>query len=268
MSDKLKTIPQYLLPQRLLSRGMGKLAQCRRPQWLKDWAIKKFIAHYGVNLSEAAQDDYQQYACFNDFFTRKLLSPLRPIDADPYAIVSPADGCISEIGKIHQDKLLQAKGHYYSLQHLLGGNTQEAKVFENGAFATIYLSPKDYHRVHLPLGGHFVKKVHIPGKLFSVNSRTARVVPSLFARNERIITFFETAHGKMAVILVGAMIVGHIVITAQEKNVLEKGEELGYFQLGSTVIILFESNQIRWNTALKAGISVKMGQNIGLLRLP
>jgi len=263
MSDFLKTLPQYLLPQHAISRLLGSLSNCRRPQNLKNWAIKKFIDHYGVNLSEAIQPDYQQYVSFNDFFTRKLLPKARLINPDPNAIVSPADGSISEIGKIHANKLIQAKGHEYTVRDLLGGDSETAAGFENGAFATLYLSPKDYHRVHMPCSGHFLKKIHIPGKLFSVNSRTTRVVPNLFARNERVVTFFQTDIGKMAVIFVGAMIVGNIIMTAQEDSLLEKGGELGYFQLGSTVIILFEANQMAWQKTFRAGSAIKMGQLLG-----
>lgn len=263
MSDFFKTLPQYILPQHALSRLMGILSNCRGPQSLKNWAIKKFIDHYGVNLSEAIQSDYKKYVSFNDFFTRKLLPQARLIDQNFNTIVSPADGSISEIGMIKMDKLIQAKGHEYTVRDLLGGDSKTAAEFENGAFATIYLSPKDYHRVHIPYSGHFLNKIYIPGKLFSVNSRTTRVVPNLFARNERVVTFFQTDIGKMAVILVGAMIVGNIVITAQEGSLLEKGDELGYFQLGSTVIILFEANQMAWQKECRAGAAVKMGQPIG-----
>ncbi len=263
MSDFFKTLPQYLLPQHALSRLLGMLSNCDRPQNLKNWAIKKFIHHYGVNLTEAIQSDYKKYQSFNDFFTRKLLPQARVINQHPNIIISPADGSISEIGNINQNKLIQAKGHEYTVRDLLGGDGETAAGFQNGAFATIYLSPKDYHRVHMPYQGHFLKKIHIPGKLFSVNSRTTRVVPNLFARNERIITLFQTDIGKMAVILVGAMIVGNIVITAQEDTLLEKADELGYFQLGSTVIILFEANQIAWQKEFRAGSATKMGQPIG-----
>jgi len=263
MSDFFKTLPQYLLPQHALSGLLGRLSNCRGPESLKNWAIKKFIDHYGVNLSEAVESDYRHYHSFNDFFTRKLLPGARMIDPNPHMITSPADGSISEIGKINQNKLLQAKGHSYTVRDLLGGDLDAALDFQNGSFATIYLSPKDYHRVHMPYSGHFLKKIYIPGRLFSVNSRTTRVVPNLFARNERIITFFQTDMGKMAVILVGAMIVGNIIITATENNLLQKGDELGYFQLGSTVIILFEANQMAWKKEFRADSAVKMGQSIG-----
>jgi phosphatidylserine decarboxylase len=266
MSDYLKTLPQYLLPQHLLSNLMGYLAHLKYPKWLKNWAIRNFIKSYGVDLSQAIESDYQKYFSFNNFFTRKLLPNARPIDQDAKSIISPADGSISEIGNIQMEKLIQAKGHFYNLKSLLGGNIEEALGFENGNFATIYLAPKDYHRVHMPFSGHFLKKIYIPGKLFSVNARTARTVPNLFARNERVILFFQTNIGKMAVILVGAMIVGNIVITAQEDNLIEKGDELGYFQLGSTAILLFEANKMDWQKQFRAGSSIKMGQSLGLLK--
>lgn len=242
---------------------MGKLASLQSPKSLKNWAIKKFIRRYGVNLHEAIETDYQKYLSFNDFFSRRLKPDARLIDADISHIISPADGKISEIGHIKKNSILQAKNHAYTLENLLGGEKfLHADLFENGKFITIYLSPKDYHRVHIPIKGKLLQTVYIPGKFFSVNPATVESVPDLFAKNERVITFFDTASGKIAVIFVGAMIVGSIVITAQEGDTLEKGQELGYFQLGSTVIVLFQENKIHFQPGLTANCALQMGQKI------
>jgi phosphatidylserine decarboxylase len=260
---KFNVFLQYLIPKRALSRLMGKLAFMKSPACLKNIVIPWFIRRYGVNMAEALEPDYRQYSCFNDFFTRKLALHARTIDAAPQAIISPADGVISEIGIIHQGKLIQAKGHNYTVSALLGESAQQAAAFENGCFATIYLSPKDYHRVHMPFSGHFIQQKHILGDFFSVNHQTTQVIPNLFARNERVVTLFQTSLGKMAVIFVGAMIVGNIVITPKMDTVVEKGEELGYFQLGSTVILLFEPHQMHWENTLKAGSPLQMGTRLG-----
>lgn len=265
-TGKINLWLQYLIPQRWFSRLMGKLACITQPKMLKNFHIQYFIRRYQVDLSEAMETDFKKYPDFNAFFTRKLMPLRRPIDAHPNSIVSPADGTISELGNIYQGMLIQAKKHRYQLRDLLGGEgVDEFKnsTFENGKFMTIYLSPKDYHRVHLPLAGKFLKQIHIPGQLFSVNPYTVDSVPNLFARNERIINFFDTSIGQIAVILVGAIIVGSIVMTAHENTDLEKGQELGYFQLGSTVIILLESAQTQWQKEFTVGTSLKMGEKIG-----
>lgn len=227
-------------------------------------------------MSESMGGQAQNYCDFNAFFTRLLKPQLRPLAKD---LISPADGEISEIGKIHEGHIFQAKNHHFSLSTLFGGDNELASLFENGEYATFYLSPKDYHRVHMPISGQLKLMMHIPGKLFSVNQRTARTVPDLFAKNERVITLFETEKGKVAVILVGAMIVASIatqwagIVTPPRKFgiqrwtyddiILEKGEEMGHFQLGSTVIVLFQANQVKWDASLKNGYIVKMGQKIG-----
>ena len=206
-------------------------------------------------MTDAKETDPENYTSFNQFFTRALRPETRPIGED---IISPADGVISEIGDISHQTLIQAKNHYFKLADLVG-DVKTAKLFENGKFVTIYLAPKDYHRVHMPLTGYFKNSLYIPGKLFSVNHATAQVVPNLFSRNERIVTLFDD----FAVILVGAMIVGNIVLSAHENTVLQKADELGYFQLGSTVIMLFQANQIHWHSHIIQGTPVKMGQSIG-----
>jgi phosphatidylserine decarboxylase len=273
--DRLKTIPQYLLPQHALSRLVGKLAASKTP-WLKDTFIRRFAARYQVDMSEAAQPDLGQYASFNDFFTRPLKTGARPIDAEPDSIVCPADGAVSQLGPITGDQVFQAKGHSYSLSDLLASEA-DAKAFENGHFATIYLSPRDYHRVHMPFAGTLTKSVYVPGDLFSVNTRTAENVPNLFARNERLVAHFDTELGPMVVILVGAMIVasietvwdglepiGNQVRVSTPENVqLAKGDEMGRFLLGSTAIVLFGKDVVAWQKDLAAGSAVRMGKVLG-----
>lgn len=275
MIDRLKTLPQYCLPQKAFSSAFGWVASVRRPLWFKNWSINHFIKKYHVDMSEAVESKAENYSCFNAFFTRLLKPHLRPISN---GMISPVDGEISEIGEIHNGHIFQAKNHYFSLSDLLGGDVSLASFFENGSYATFYLSPKDYHRIHMPISGALKTMIHVPGKLFSVNQRTARTVPELFAKNERVITVFETEKGKVAVILVGAMIVASIatkwagIVTPPRKLgiqrwtyddiFLEKGEEMGYFQLGSTAIVLFQANQVKWDKTLKNGNSVKMGQKI------
>lgn len=273
--DRLMTVPQYLLPQHALSRLVGKLAASKTP-WLKDAFIRRFAARYQVDMREAAQPDLGQYACFNEFFTRPLKAGARTIDAQANSIVCPADGAVSQLGPITGDQVFQAKGHSYSLSDLLASET-DAKVFENGHFATIYLSPRDYHRVHMPFAGTLTKSVYVPGDLFSVNTRTAENVPNLFARNERLVAHFDTALGPMVVILVGAMIVasietvwgglepiGNSIRCSQPNAVyLDKGAEMGRFLLGSTAIVLFGKNVVQWQSHLNAGSSVKMGAVLG-----
>lgn len=281
MLDKLKILLQYLVPQHALTRLVGKAAECRTI-WFKNIFINWFIRRYKVDMQEAAQPDPTAYACFNDFFTRALKAGARPIAKQAGAIISPADGFISQLGQINEQKIFQAKGHTFDLVQLLGGDAQRAAPFQNGQFATIYLSPKDYHRVHIPFAGHLQEMVYIPGKLFSVNPLTTQNVNNLFARNERVACIFNTDIGKMALVFVGAMIVGSVETTwagivaphqprqiktfnYQEPINLAMGEEAGRFRLGSTTIILFESNKMLWDKNLVPDQSVKMGQVIGSL---
>ena len=285
--QKLFIIFQYLIPQHLLSRLIGMLAECQTP-WIKNRLIKWFIERYHVDMSQAVYESYQEYKHFNDFFTRALKEGARPVTTDEFSVACPADGAISEIGSIEEGRILQAKGHNYSLVDLLGGDTERASPFTNGKFATVYLSPSDYHRVHMPIKGTLLEMIYVPGQLFSVNQTTADNVSGLFARNERVVCLFETAHGRMAVILVGAMIVASIetiwagLITPPKRVVkvtkydqvnrepitLEKGAELGLFKLGSTAIVIFESNSILWDETFKAGARTKMGQNLAYINTP
>lgn len=281
LSDKIKVQGQYFLPKKLLSRAVGYLAAAELGA-TTEFLIKRFISHYDVDMSDAAIQDIRQFKTFNEFFTRALRIGVRPIVKGAKVIAQPVDGTISEIGEIYKDAVLQAKGHYYSLNALLGGDETESKKFENGSFATIYLSPRDYHRVHMPLSGKLEKMVFVPGDLFSVNPLTAHHVDNLFARNERIVCFFKNKEvGRFAVVLVGATIVASIatvfagvvapsvgrevtIFDYTKQNItLEKGEELGRFLLGSTVICVFPAGKVRFEDELKSGMPVKMGEELG-----
>lgn len=274
---------QYLVPQHLISRITGRLAECRIG-WIKNQLIKAFIKRFNVDMSEALHEDPTAYVNFNDFFTRELKPDAREILADPSQLVSPADGAISELGQLQHGQLMQAKGINYSLTRLLGGDLEKAQPFMGGSFATIYLSPSDYHRVHMPLQGRLQETIYVPGKLFSVNQATADNVPGLFARNERLVCFFETPAGPMALILVGAMIVAGIEtvwdgqvaplarkVTLRNFNdpqpiVLEKGQEMGRFKLGSTAILVFGPDAVEWREDLKNGTKVKLGEALAKLK--
>lgn len=273
---------QYLLPQHALSRLAGWLANNQTP-WLKQWLIERFIQQYDVDMSIAADPDPNSYACFNDFFTRPLAEGQRPIVSDKQSIACPADGAISQLGDIKHGQIFQAKGHEYRLVDLLGGDPKIAEQFMGGSFATVYLSPKDYHRVHMPLAGTLESMIHVPGQLFSVNDTTAANVPNLFARNERVVALFKTDVGPMAVVLVGAMIVASIettwagLVAPMKKQVrainyhetqdfqFEKGDEMGRFKLGSTAIVVFGKDVAKWSESLEAGSAVQMGQELGSL---
>ncbi len=274
---------QHLLPQHLLSRLVGYLAHCKIA-WIKNCFIQWFIRRYQVDMRLAAEPDPLHYDTFNSFFTRALKPDLRAIAAGENTIISPADGCISQIGKIKAGRIFQAKGFDFSLSGLLGGDEKIAAPFHEGSFATIYLSPKDYHRVHMPFPGKLREMFYIPGRLFSVNAQSAANIPNLFSRNERVVALFDTPHGDMAVILVGAMIVASIetvwaglIAPVRERKIqhwryvgadiaLEKGDEMGRFQLGSTVILLFASPHVTWETAAATESTLVMGQNLGSLQ--
>lgn len=278
-----KVLPQYLLPQHLLSAWMSKLTHSEIPA-LKNCLIKTVIRIYGADLSEAKHQDLTAYPSFNDFFTRELKQGARPISNIENAIVSPADGVVSQAGSISGGRIFQAKNHDYSIVELLGGDENLGKTFENGSFATIYLSPKDYHRLHMPVSGVLKQMLHIPGKLFSVNQTTVNAVPGLFARNERVICIFESQSGPFAMILIGAIFVSSIetiwhgvvtppsVLTPRSWSYhdtalkLEKGLEMGRFNMGSTVIVLFAGDQSQWNETFKAGLPIKLGEMIGYLQ--
>jgi phosphatidylserine decarboxylase len=279
MNEKLFASLQYLIPQHGLSRLVGWLARSRTP-WIKNTFIGWFAKRYQVDMSLAQEEDLKAYACFNDFFTRALKPGVRPVDLHPQTIVCPADGAISQLGKIVDGRIFQAKGQSYTAQELLGGDAALAEEFAEGNFATVYLSPRDYHRVHMPYGGKLRQMVAIPGDLFSVNTATANQVPRLFSRNERLVAIFDTDIGPMAVVLVGAMIVagietlwagevapvrGTIETTDYPQNppVLAKGDEMGRFKLGSTAIVLFARDRVEWESRYTAGTSTQMGQALG-----
>lgn len=283
MWNYFKTLPQYVLPQHFLSRCMYRIARWRWMPW-KNFVIRTFILHYQVDMRIAEQSDPNSYASFNEFFTRSLLTSERPIDETALSIASPVDGSISQIGSIDKDAILQAKGKCFSLQALLANDTSAVEVFSSGSFATIYLSPRDYHRIHLPVNAELLKMTYVPGDLFSVNEATSESVDQLFARNERLICLFKTDFGLMAAILVGAIFVGGMetvwqgeITPARPRELrvwdydpasatrtgFTKGEEMARFNMGSTVILLFEPGRINWSETLQAGSSVKMGQLIG-----
>lgn len=269
---------QKIVPQKLITCLAGILASTSWP-FVKNFLISRFINAYDVDMSEAKALSISQYETFNDFFTRELKQGARPVAQDEYSIVSPADGAISELGVIHQGEMLQAKGINYSVARLLG-DEKLASELEGGAFATVYLSPKDYHRVHMPVSGEPLSLKYIPGKLFSVNQRTAENLDSLFARNERLVATFKQGQHCFVVVLVGAMIVGGMetVLTGPvsrgkeagyldfEQQPLGKGAELGRFYLGSTAIMLFpETMGVAFKQGLSAGDKVQMGENLASL---
>ncbi len=279
ITEAIKTLPQYILPHHFLSKLMSKLTHSECKVW-KNFMINQVIKLYGVNMSEAKQQDIQQFASFNHFFTRELKHGVRPIASENNAIACPADGAVSQAGLIEQGEIFQAKGKSFTAQDLLGGDAELAKTFENGAFTTIYLSPKDYHRLHMPVKGKLTQMIHIPGRLFSVNAATANSVPGLFARNERVACIFETELGPMALILVGAIFVSsvettwHGVVTPptiesvrqwqydDDAPIIDKGEEMGRFNMGSTIIVLFGKDKIQWLDDFTAGKKVQLGEKI------
>lgn len=283
MTDRLFILLQHIAPQHLLSRLVGVLARCRL-RWISQPFIRWFIRRYGVNMEEAASPEPTAYHDFIDFFTRPLRDGTRPLTGDDSTAVSPADGEISQLGRIRDNLLLQAKGRDFSLQALLG-DAADAEPFRNGSFLTVYLAPRDYHRVHMPLGGTLTAMRYIPGRLFSVNHTTAAGVPDLFARNERVVCHFDTDAGPMALVLVGAMIVAGVE-TVWSGEVcpagrgpfrqdfrrhspavrIPRGGEMGRFKLGSTVIVLFGQDAVELTAGLRAGGTVRMGQAIGTVR--
>lgn len=276
---------QYLLPHHVQSLLVHWVTR-RRARWFNHLLMPWFIRRYHVAMHEAEKEDWRAYADFNSLFTRALKPSARPLQAsDSAQIAIPVDGTVSQLGDIHDDRLIQAKGHDYSTTTLLGGDCGRAKQFHNGRFATIYLSPRDYHRIHMPLAGRLKQMVYVPGRLFSVNAVTVRQVPGVFARNERLICYFDTDAGPMALILVGALHVGSMETVwagritppygpyirywhygeADPPIALDKGVEMGRFNLGSTVILLFADKAVELETALSAGDSVRMGEVLGRL---
>jgi phosphatidylserine decarboxylase len=279
VSDRMAVLPQYLLPKRALTVLMGELARARGGA-LTTHVIRWFIARYRVNMAEAANPDPAAYASFNDFFTRALTPGARPLArAD---LVCPVDGAISQCGAIDGDAILQAKGHSYTVQALVGGDADLTRPLLNGHFATLYLSPKDYHRIHMPCDGTLRRMIHVPGDLFSVNPTTARGVPGLFARNERVVCVFDGARGPWLLVLVGATIVGsmatvwHGVVnpprpgqvrewrygpeSGEPALVLRQGDEMGRFLLGSTVVLLFPAGPLAFAATWKSGGAIRLGQ--------
>jgi phosphatidylserine decarboxylase len=273
---------QYLLPHHLLSRLVGCFAASKTP-WIKSLFINWFARRYNVDMREAAQPDLDSYASFNAFFTRALRDGARPIAEAADAIVCPADGALCAYGDVQIDTVFQAKGKSFSLTALLGGDAARAAPFRGGSYAIVYLSPRDYHRVHIPFSGTLREMIYVPGRLFSVNQKTTDNIDGLFARNERAVCLFDTPQGPMAVVMVGAMIVagietvwaGQVAPSANGLSVndyrqaappvhLEKGLEMGRFKLGSTAIVLFGPNMMAWDE-LSNGQSLRMGQKIGQL---
>ena len=279
MSDRLAVLPQYLLPKQALTSLAGKLAGARAGG-MTTAAIRWFVKRYGVNMAEAVDPDLTSYATFNDFFTRRLKVGARPLATATY--LCPVDGAISQFGSIERDQIFQAKGHSYSTTTLIGGDETLARRFENGSFATLYLSPRDYHRIHMPCAGRLLSMIHVPGALFSVNPTTARGVPGLFARNERVVCVFEDDDGQpFVLVLVGATIVGsmatvwHGVVNPPRPGRLRqwtyrpgevslaKGEEMGRFLLGSTVVMLFPQGRLVFNPAWAPACPIRMGEAMG-----
>ncbi|WP_197338036.1 archaetidylserine decarboxylase [Ralstonia solanacearum] len=262
MSERLFVQLQHLLPKRLITRLLGFFAR-RRCGALTQWAIRRFIARYNVNLAEAEQTEPGAYATFNDFFTRALRPGARPLATA--RLVCPVDGAISQFGRIERDQIFQAKGKSFSSSALLAGNEELARQFDDGLFATLYLSPRDYHRIHMPCDGRLVSMRYVPGELYSVNPTTARAIDALFARNERVVCEFDSPHGPFALVLVGATIVGSIATAwhgvvnpprspsvrhwdYRDRNItLKQGEEMGRFLLGSTVVLLFPQGPLQFN---------------------
>lgn len=278
MSERLLAALQHLLPQRALTESLGSLARSRGGSATRA-AIRWFVRHYGVDLSEAARPDIAAYVSFNDFFTRELRPGARPIAQADW--ICPVDGTISQFGRVQGDQVFQAKGHAYSTLALVGGDAELAAQFQDGCFATLYLSPRDYHRIHMPCAGRLARMVHVPGDLYSVNPASARSVPGLFARNERVVCLFDTAYGPLLLVLVGATVVGsmatvwHGVVNPPRVGVvrewryadqpieLAQGAEMGRFQLGSTLVMLWPlipDASVQFNAVWAAGLPIRMGQ--------
>ena len=279
MSDRLAVLPQYLLPKQALTVLAGKLASAEAGS-LTTSVIRWFVGRYNVNMAEAANPDIASYKSFNEFFTRPLKDGARPFAETDF--LCPVDGAISQFGAIERDQIFQAKGHSYSTTALVGGDRELAAQFENGSFATLYLSPRDYHRIHMPCAGKLTRMIYVPGALFSVNPTTARAVPGLFARNERVVCVFESEFGPFVLTLVGATIVGsmatvwHGQVNPPRPGVirewrydatsavnLEKGAEMGRFLLGSTVVMLFPKDSLAFNPDWSPARPIRMGEAMG-----
>ena len=284
-TDRLNALWQYPLPHHVLSRAIYKATRIQAKP-VKNALIRAAIRHFDIDMSLAAEQDINAYPHFNSFFTRTLRADARPVCQGKNEIACPVDGAISQLGDISNGRIFQAKGHDYSLEALVGGYKHLHDEFDGGEFATIYLSPRDYHRIHMPLSGKLREVIYIPGRLFSVNAATTRAIPGLFARNERLVAVFDTEIGPMAVILVAAIFVAGIETVwsgnfgddmfrkfqhwnhAGDPHLpqvsLGKGEEMGRFNMGSTVILLFGKNKMNWDAQAKANTTVQMGQKLGL----
>jgi phosphatidylserine decarboxylase len=277
VSDRLSVLPQYLLPKRAITQFSGLVAG---GQWgaVTTGIIRRFIRKYSVNMDEALDSNPASYSSFNDFFTRALKPGARPLSNSRF--ISPVDGAISQFGAIEQDQIFQAKGHRYSTKALVGGDSALASQFEDGSFATLYLSPRDYHRIHMPCDGRLTRMTYVPGAFFSVNPTTARGVPGLFARNERVVCVFDTASGPLVLVLVGATIVGsmatvwHGVVNPPRSQRIrdwrydgaldiQRGQEMGRFLLGSTVVLLWPKNTIRFNPDWQPARAIRLGEYMG-----
>jgi len=280
VSDRLAVLPQYLLPKKAITSFAGLVAGSAMGG-LTTAIIRRFIRRYGVNMAEAANPDPASYPTFNEFFTRALRDGARPLAAADW--VCPVDGAISQFGAIERDQIFQAKGHRYSTTALVGGDAMLAAQFDNGHFATLYLSPRDYHRIHMPCDGTLTRMIYVPGELFSVNPTTARGVPGLFARNERVVCVFDTAHGPMALVLVGATIVGsmatvwHGVVNPPRRPkvhewryegqgiALQQGAEMGRFLLGSTVVLLWPQAPLEFTPDWAPAREIRLGEKMAHL---
>jgi len=280
VSDRLAVLPQYLMPKQAMTWLAHVIASAAMGS-LTTGIIRRFVARYQVNMAEAANPDIASYPTFNDFFTRALKQGARPLAAAD--LICPVDGAISQFGAIDRDQIFQAKGHSYSTTALVGGDAALAAQFGDGHFATLYLSPRDYHRIHMPCSGRLTRMIHVPGDLFSVNPTTARGVPGLFARNERVVCVFEGEHGPWVLVLVGATIVGSMATVwhgqvnpprpghlrdwsyADQDIRLEKGAEMGRFLLGSTVVMLFPKGDLRFNAGWQPGGAIRLGEAMASL---
>ncbi|MFY0665064.1 MAG: phosphatidylserine decarboxylase [Natronospirillum sp.] len=278
MSDALFVVIQKILPQHALSRLVGKVAHSQR-RWLAQPVIRWFARRYGVNMAEAANPDLKSYNSFNEFFTRALQPDARPFTANDQALICPVDGAVSQSRPIAAGRIFQAKGHDYSTQALLGRHADQPTEYDNGLFSTVYLSPKDYHRIHIPCDGKLTRMTFVPGKLYSVNPATTERVNGLFALNERVVCEFDTAHGSIAVVLVGAMIVASIATVwagtvapqsgdirtwhyGADAPVFKQGDEIGRFLLGSTIVVLTTDQAWDWQPDMQAGHAVRLGQTM------
>ena len=277
MIDRISVLFQYALPKQALTVLAGKFASARMGG-VTTRVIRWFVDRYGVNMSEAANPDIASYASFNEFFTRPLQLGARPLARADF--ICPVDGAISQFGGIARDQIFQAKGHHYSTAALVGGDSELAAQFDDGSFATLYLSPKDYHRIHMPCDGRLMRMIHVPGDLFSVNPVTARGVPGLFARNERVVCVFESKHGPFVLVLVGATIVGSMATVwhglvnpprpgrprewrYDDRQPLKQGDEMGRFLLGSTVVMLFPKDALKFNGDWSPQRPIRLGEKMG-----